>query len=180
MHYAKHHSGARAPIAWTRGPPAPVAAELRNLLRIRRLGAADGPAVAAHLLALPAADRRARFGAALDAAAVLRHCAQLDLGREIGFGALDVEGALVGLAIGCGDGARRVEVAVSVLPAQRRRGLGAALVARVCGAALAAGARMAVFEVEGGNEAMRGLLLHLGVRPAPGDGVTLLPLTEAG
>jgi len=161
--------------------PAPLAAPLPwrdAAIRIRRLGPAERGLLAQHLLALPPADLRARFGAVRDPAMIARDCARLDLAADLAVGGFDAAGMLVGLALGCRCGPRSVEIAVSVLPAERRRGLGAALVAAVCGAARQQGATEAVVEGDADNRPMRALLLHPGVRPPPGEGAARLPLRQ--
>jgi GNAT superfamily N-acetyltransferase len=181
MHDTPAGRPAPGPIGWTawewRAPPAAPGDWVRGLVRLRRLQPADHAALAAHWLALPSDDRQARFGAALGEAAIRRHAAGLDLDGGLGWGAFEPEGAMVGAALGFACGPGRVEVAVSVAPARRGRGLGATLVAAVCGTARAQGRTEALFEVAAGNGPMRALLRHLGVRPAPGDGTTVLPLT---
>ncbi|MBX9700650.1 MAG: GNAT family N-acetyltransferase, partial [Acetobacteraceae bacterium] len=99
-----------------------------RLCRIRALGPDDAAAMAAHLLALPPPDRHARFNGMPGEAMIRRFCAALDPVRDIRVGAFGPDGAMIGAAIACRDGADRVEVAVSVSPGFRRRGLGAALV----------------------------------------------------
>lgn len=142
-------------------------------LLIRRLGEADRAALAEHLIRLPKEDRRTRFGGGSDDEAIRRHCDGLDLEETVCFAALDEAGDVIGAALGFtyGVGAGRhrqfIEIAVSVAPEHRRRGLGANLVAQVCGAAAGCGAGAAVFEIDPSNIAMRNLVRHLGGLIAP-------------
>ncbi len=143
----------------------------RPCLLIRRLEHNDRAALAAHLIGLPRADRRTRFSGHLHDEAIQLHCDDLDLEDTVCFVAFDTAGAVVGAALGftCGVGHRRwfAEIAVSVAPEHRRRGLGADLVARVCDAVSARGANAAVFEFDPSNVAIRGLVRHLGGQVAP-------------
>ncbi|MDQ2805084.1 MAG: GNAT family N-acetyltransferase [Pseudomonadota bacterium] len=139
---------------------------------IRCLGQGDSAALTAHLISLPPQDRRTRFGGNSGDEAIRRHCDDLNLEETICFAAFDEAGEVIGAALGftCGkDGhhGRFVEVAVSVAPEYRRRGLGADLVSRVCGTVAARGAHAAVFEFDPSNAAIRGLVRHLGGRVAP-------------
>ena len=155
----------------------------RPWLLIRRLEQDDRAALAAHLIGLPPEDRRTRFSGNLRDEAIRRHCDELDLEETVCFAALDATGAVVGAALGfaCGVGAghRRwfAEIAVSVAPEHRRRGLGADLVARVCGAVSARGADSAVFEFDPSNIAIRGLVRQLGGRFAPRADSCEIPLS---
>ena len=151
------------------------------LARIRRLGrGGDRITLARHLLALPYADRAARCGGATDGSTILAQCAELDLLRDIGVGAFDPAGAMVGAAIGMVRSRDHLEIAVSVLPGLRRRGLGATLLARVCAAALDRGMTIALFEIAEQHRAMRALLEGLGAEPAGEERVALLPLARQG
>ncbi|HJS83947.1 MAG TPA: GNAT family N-acetyltransferase [Acetobacteraceae bacterium] len=150
-----------------------VASHAPSWLLIRRLGPDDRVALAEHFISLPRQDRRTRFGGNASDAAIQRHCDGLDLDETVCFAALDASGAVVGAALGfaygAGDGPHRqcVEVAVSVAPEHRRRGLGTDLVSRVHHATAARGADAAVFEFDPSNAAIRGLVRRLGgmVRP---------------
>jgi ribosomal protein S18 acetylase RimI-like enzyme len=152
-------------------------------LLVRRLGQDDRAALAAHLIGLPEEDRRTRFGGNLGDAAIRRHCDDLDLDETVCFAALDATGEVIGAALGfiygVGAGHHRpsVEIAVSVAPEYRRRGRGADLVARVCGAVAASGADAAVFEFDPSNIAIRSLVRHLGGRVAPHADSCVIPLS---
>ncbi len=150
----------------------PTALTSVHALLIRPLDHGDRAALTAHLIGLPREDRRTRFSGNVSDAAIQRHCDELDLGETVCFAAFDAAGDMIGAALGfaCGAGAGHqrwfVEIAVSVAPEHRRRGLGADLVGRVCGAVSARGAHAAVFEFDPSNIAIRGLVRHLGGRVA--------------
>lgn len=94
--------------------------------RVHRLDARARPAVLAHLLALDADDRYARFGAAVRDAGIGALVARLDFERDLLLG-LEAAGGLVGLAhVGFGAGGL-ADLALSVAPPWRRRGLARAL-----------------------------------------------------
>ncbi len=165
--YADVASPRRFPLPW---------------LLIRRLGQGDRAALAAHLIGLPKEDRRTRFGGNSGDEAIRRHCEALDLEETVCFAALDEAGDVIGAALGFtyGVGAGHhhgfVEIAVSVAPEYRRRGLGADLVARVCGAVAMRGADTAVFEFDPSNTAIRSLVRHLGGLVAPLADSCVIPL----
>jgi GNAT superfamily N-acetyltransferase len=104
---------------------------------------------------------------------IRRHCDGLDLDGTVCFAALDEAGGVAGAALGfdcgaeAGGGRRRIEVAVSVAPEHRCRGLGSDLVARVCAVAAARGAGAALFEFDPRNAGIRGLVQRLGATVAP-------------
>ena len=96
---------------------------------VQRLNEGARPALGAHFVALPADDRRLRFGAALSAASIAQYVARIDLGRDAVFGVFDDALALVGVAhVAFTDDL--AELGISVLPGQRGRGAGRALFAR--------------------------------------------------
>lgn len=94
--------------------------------RLHRLDARARPAVLAHLMALDADDRYARFGAAVRDAGICALVARLDFERDLLLG-VESSGGLIGLAhVGFGAGGL-AELALSVAPPWRRRGLARAL-----------------------------------------------------
>jgi GNAT superfamily N-acetyltransferase len=96
---------------------------------VRELSRAERAALEPHFLALGDDDRRLRFGVALSDASVRAYVANIDFGRDAVFGVYDDELQLTGAAhVARGDG--HAELGVSVLPAHRGRGIGAALLAR--------------------------------------------------
>jgi GNAT superfamily N-acetyltransferase len=87
---------------------------------------------ARHLRKLGAEDRRLRFGIALPDAAIDDYVAGIDFGRDAVFGVFDDSLELSGAAhLARADA--HAELGVSVLPAFRGRGIGAALLARARG-----------------------------------------------
>jgi GNAT superfamily N-acetyltransferase len=84
---------------------------------------------AAHLRLLDHEDRRLRFGLALTDEAVEDYVARIDFERDAVFGVFDDALRLAGAAH-LARAAEHAELGVSVLPAQRGRGVGAALLAR--------------------------------------------------
>ncbi|MDH3318330.1 MAG: GNAT family N-acetyltransferase [Betaproteobacteria bacterium] len=84
---------------------------------------------ATHLRALDAGDRRLRFGIVLADAAIDEYVARVDFARDVVFGVFDDRLQLAGAAhLARADA--HAELGVSVLPAHRGRGIGAALVSR--------------------------------------------------
>lgn len=84
---------------------------------------------AAHLRRLGTEDRRLRFGLAITDAAIEEYVARIDFGRDALFGVFDDQLQLAG-ATHLARGDDQAELGVSVLPAHRGRGVGAALLAR--------------------------------------------------
>ena len=82
-----------------------------------------------HFLALGAADRRLRFGVGLSDDGVRSYVGRIDFERDAAFGVFDDEMRLAGVGhLAHGEGF--AELGVSVLPAHRGHGMGAALLAR--------------------------------------------------
>ena len=109
----------------------PLRFAMANALTIpvQRLGASAAAQYREHLLALPPEDARLRFGSAVSAETIARYVDGIDFDEDEVFGVHGDGLKLVGaahLALS-GDAA---ELGVSVLPGQRGRGVGAALVAR--------------------------------------------------
>ena len=98
-------------------------------LPVQRLSASAREPYLAHLLALSGADARLRFGAPQGAAAITAYVDRIDFDADVIFAVHGDALALAGAAhlAFAGDAA---ELGVSVLPQVRRRGVGAALVAR--------------------------------------------------
>ena len=95
----------------------------RELTRLER------PKLAAHFLALNAEDRRLRFGLPISDASVADYVERIDFGRDVVFGVFDDELNLAGAAH-LARAEDHAELGVSVLPAHRGRGIGAALLER--------------------------------------------------
>jgi GNAT superfamily N-acetyltransferase len=95
----------------------------RELTRLER------PKLAAHFLALDAEDRRLRFGLPISDAVVTDYVGRIDFARDAVFGVFDDELNLAGAAH-LARAEDHAELGVSVLPAHRGRGVGAALLER--------------------------------------------------
>ncbi|HET6519537.1 MAG TPA: GNAT family N-acetyltransferase [Geminicoccaceae bacterium] len=135
---------------------------------VRRLGRHDLPAIEEHLLALGPMDRHGRFHACLGDAAIAGYVRRIDFGRMILVGAVGGPGGrIVGLAEAHLDGPlapAAAEVSVSVLPSERRRGIGRRLVARAVDLAFERGAGRAEFVFNPDNRALARLVGALGGR----------------
>jgi GNAT superfamily N-acetyltransferase len=98
-------------------------------ISIRRLDDSARASLVAHFLALPVRDRRLRFGTSPSAAVLAAYVDGIDFGRDTAFGIEDDWRTLVGVVhVAFVDDA--AELGLSVLPAHRGFGLGAALVRR--------------------------------------------------
>ena len=96
---------------------------------VQRLSASAREPYLAHLLALPDDDVRLRFGAPQSAAAITEYVSRIDFDADVIFAVHGDALALAG-AVHLAFGSDLAELGVSVLPGARRRGIGAALVAR--------------------------------------------------
>lgn len=96
---------------------------------VQRLEEGTREKLTAHFLALPADDRRLRFGASLSAEVIAGYVDRIDFDRDTVFGVFDDDLTLIGVAHTAfvEDFA---ELGISVLPAHRGRGVGSALFAR--------------------------------------------------
>jgi GNAT superfamily N-acetyltransferase len=175
-------SGTGTAVPWGAPPALPCPAQE---LVIRRLKAADLPAIEAHLLALDPAGRASRFHVPLCDDAVRAYARRLDCERMILIGAFDPDsGCVIGLAeahLDDADGPHFAEVSVSVLTRHRNRGIGRLLVAVALDAAAARGAQRAEFYYQAGNRAITHLVRDLGApaATAPGFAALALPLGPA-
>jgi GNAT superfamily N-acetyltransferase len=96
---------------------------------VRELSPVEHGALERHLLALGADDRRLRFGASLNDAAVRSYLAGIDFERDAVFGVYDDDLRLLGAAhVARSDD--HAELGLSVLEGHRGKGLGGALLAR--------------------------------------------------
>ena len=96
---------------------------------VQRLSASARDAYLAHLLALPANDARLRFGTPQRAATIASYVARIDFDADVIF-AVHGDALAIAGAAHLGFAGDLAELGVSVLPHARRRGIGAALVAR--------------------------------------------------
>lgn len=98
-------------------------------IHIRELLRLDCALLEPHFLALGGQDRRLRFGAAFNDAAVSAYVERIDFERDALFGVFDDALQLTGAAHVARSGAH-AELGVSVLEGHRGRGIGGALLAR--------------------------------------------------
>ncbi len=91
-----------------------------------RLVPGDRDSLVAHFTSLGQDDRRLRFGIVVDDAFLARYVDGMDFGRDVVFGARTGPGQWVGIGHLVLDG-NAPELGLSVLPAARGRGLGAAI-----------------------------------------------------
>jgi len=96
---------------------------------IRQLSSAERPALDRHFIALSPEDRRLRFGAPSSDFALHAYVERIDFARDATFGVVDDELQLLGAAH-LARSQDHAELGVSVLPGQRGRGIGGALLAR--------------------------------------------------
>jgi GNAT superfamily N-acetyltransferase len=101
----------------------------RPAIPVRQLDRTHRAAITAHLLTLAREDRRLRFGATLDDAAVRGYVERIDFERDAVFGVFADDLSLAGVAHVASAGAA-AEFGVSVVPDVRGRGVGSALFAR--------------------------------------------------
>ena len=95
----------------------------------RQLSQAERPVLARHLLALGQDDRRLRFGAPLNDAAIARYVEGIDFTQDAVFGVTDDELQLLGAAH-LARSSGHAELGVSVLTGHRGQGIGGALLDR--------------------------------------------------
>ncbi len=96
---------------------------------VHRLSESARATLARHFLALPVQDRSLRFGMALAPTVIAAYVDQIDLDRDAVLGVHDERNALIGVAhVAIEDD--QAELALSVLPRHRRRGIGSALFRR--------------------------------------------------
>ena len=96
---------------------------------VHRLSESARATLARHFNALPAQDRSLRFGLALAPTVIAAYVDQMNLERDAVLGVHDERNALVGVAhVAIEDD--HAELALSVLPGHRRRGIGSALFRR--------------------------------------------------
>jgi RimJ/RimL family protein N-acetyltransferase len=135
------------------------------------LGAADAQRIVRHLQRLPLEDRHSRFGLGMSDSALatyVQHAAARSSDRL--FGVADVSGRLVAVAH-LYLTPPSAEVAVSVDPLLRRRGLATALIRAAAHAAQEAGATQLQMTCLPDNAAARALVRRLGMHIERIDGM---------
>ena len=102
----------------------------RHGVNLRRLGDKDLPLIEEHLLGLDMPSRNSRFHCGFGDAAVAAYVRDLDPSRDVLFGPVDPgTGRTVGMTEARpANGPKTVDLATSVLPSYRKRGLAHALV----------------------------------------------------
>jgi hypothetical protein len=137
-------------------------------LTLRRLRSEDRAQIEQHLLDLCRTDRAMRFLGAQNDEVVSSYAKYLNPSASIMVGALAPSGRLLGFAEAQPTEARgKVEIAVTVTHAWRRRGLGRALVARAIVLSFVDGAHVAEFNFCPSNKAIICLVASLGGRFGP-------------
>ena len=119
----------------TRAPVAAGPSAFLGAAQVRELHAGHRNMVLKHFLSLSPEDRHWRFGSTTPDAVITRYVEQLDFDRDALFGIFNEALDLIGIAhlayLPAMDGkSRAAEFGVSVLPGERHRGLGAALLKR--------------------------------------------------
>jgi GNAT superfamily N-acetyltransferase len=127
-----------------------------------RLDALHFHELVTHFLALPAVDRRLRFGCAMSDEAVIEYVGRIDFERDEVFGIVDPVLDIAG-ALHLDFGTNGVELGLSVLPPARGAGIGACLLARAGEAARERGASRLYVRDLVRNEAMKRLAQRAGV-----------------
>ncbi|HOX70010.1 MAG TPA: GNAT family N-acetyltransferase [Burkholderiaceae bacterium] len=107
----------------------------------RELNPTERASLLAHLLAMPAEDRRLRFAHAIADEGLQRYVEGIDFARDTVFVATDAELNIIGAAHLARDG-EHAELGVSVLAPARGQGIGAALLERSATHARNAGVRV--------------------------------------
>jgi len=107
----------------------------------RELNPAERTSLVAHLLAMPAEDRRLRFAHAITDEGLQRYVEGIDFTRDTVFVATDSQLNVIGAAHLARDG-EHAELGVSVLAPARGQGIGAALLERSATHARNAGVRV--------------------------------------
>jgi len=127
-----------------------------------RLGPSHFHDICAHLLRLGPQDRYLRFGHQVDDATLVRYAHGLDLARDAIYGVVDPELELVAFAhLALGEDC--AELGLSVLPSQRRRGLGRVLLERATTHARAQGLGTLFMQCLADNAPMQRLARRAGM-----------------
>lgn len=135
----------------------------------RELHGQERAKLLAHLLVLDAEDRRLRFTQALSDEGIRAYVERIDLSRDAVFVVTDSELAVTGAAhLARGDA--HAELGVTVLPGNRRQGIGAALLERSAARARNWGVRVLFMNCLAENAAMMHLARKQGMRIAVSGG----------
>jgi ribosomal protein S18 acetylase RimI-like enzyme len=134
--------------------------------QLRQLGAEDLPAIERHLLGLGLRDRQSRFHGAVADTTIAAYVRRINPARSVLVGAsVAPTDNIIGLAEAHpAEAPRTVEMAVSVPPLFRHRGLGSRLVTRATELAFAHGAETAEFVFAPDNQPIVALMRGLGAR----------------
>lgn len=100
---------------------------------VLQLTSAHKPAVLTHFMALEEEDLRLRFGQRIKPEGIAKYVDGLDLTKDVLFGVFGNELELAGVAHLAMDGKGTGELGVSVIQAERGKGIGKALFARAAG-----------------------------------------------
>lgn len=135
---------------------------------IRALTEADRPAVLRHLTRLPPEDRRLRFGRNMNRLGLKRYLNSIDFDSDRAFGIFDAAMMLSGFAhLALNNAASFAELGLSVLPENRRRGHGEALLQRAALHASNLGIRVIHMHCLRENEAIMRLARKAGFNVVP-------------
>lgn len=143
-----------------------ASAQRQRGLAIEQLGPEDHARIAAHFKALSDDDRQLRFRCAADADWIGRYVAQLDFARQTLLALVTPDGSIAGLLQICRfrtAGGRCAELAFSVDPVHRGRGLGHRLMALALAHTQTVGIEHLATEVAPGNRPMRAVLEAAGM-----------------
>jgi GNAT superfamily N-acetyltransferase len=136
-----------------------------------RLGPSHFHDICAHLLRLGPQDRYLRFGHTIDDHGLVRYAHGLDPAQAALFGVVDPELELVAFAhLALDDDC--AELGLSVLPGQRRRGMGQALLERAVTHARARGMRTLFMQCLADNAVMQRLARRTGMAVVTHQGET--------
>lgn len=156
---------------------------MRPIWLVSQLSAAERPALERHFLALGGDDRRLRFGVPIPDAVVRDYVARIDFGGDAVFAIVGETLEIIAAAhlARCGaDG----ELGLSVLPQQRNRGMGLALLHRASLRARNWGVRGLWMHCLGENAAMMHLAQKQGMeiitQAGEADARVRLPWPDAG
>ncbi len=151
---------------------------------VRPVGEDERAALVVHFLALPMRDRCLRFGMSLAPTVIAAYVDRIDFTRDAVFGVCDDRYALVGAAhLALQNGV--AELALSVLPEYRARGMGSALFERSVAQARGRGMRRVLMRCLTGNTPVVRIARRFGMSIVSGGGMSdaclaLAPSLETG